>query len=352
MRPPGLRPPRSRDRDLRGLAHPGDPRARPGAESGRRALLLRGRPPVHIGPHPHGHRLEQGDEGPAGALLDHAGQARARPARLRHARAPHRGPGRARARHLGQEGDRGLRCGQLHREVQGVLARLPGHHDRGVQGAGRLARLGPPLPHHRRRLHRGRLVDDPAGRREGPALPGQPRRAALVPPLRDRAGASRAGVPGPHRPIHLRQAPAHRRRRIAGHLDHDPLDDPGQQRRGRPPGAQLRARAGHQARRLHRGDHRRGLGRRCRGGCGQVHRDPRGRPPQGRGDGGLGLRAPVRRRGPLPPRAPVRERVHGAARRPRGRRPHGPGPHRHRPRRGGLQDRPGLRRGPVLPRRV
>ncbi len=124
-------------------------------------------------------------QGPVPAVQDDEGLSRPAPRRLGLPRPARRARGREGARLLRQAGHRGLRGRRVQREVPRVGA-APRRRVRAAHRAhGLLDRHGRRLPDHGHQLHRVRLVEPEDDLGQGPAGPGQPRRAVL-PPLPDR----------------------------------------------------------------------------------------------------------------------------------------------------------------------
>ena len=141
----------------------------PFAES-RQGVLLRRRPAVHVRHDSHGPGPEQDDQGHGPPVAADEQLQRPRPARVRHARAADRGPGREDLGDHEQEGNRGARDRTIREHVQGVRAR-PAEEDAGpVRPSRRVDGLGPSLHHDYERVHRVGMVDDSEGPRAGPPL--------------------------------------------------------------------------------------------------------------------------------------------------------------------------------------
>ncbi len=281
-------------------------------------------------------------------------------------RPAHRAEGRQGAR---QE-EAGDGPGRLPPGLPRLRREVGGHPARRVQAPRRPRPLGEALPHHGLRLRGPGGPGAGEVRRGRGALQGEEARL-LVHPRRHRAGRGRGRVRRAHLAVdlrggegHGRPGPAPRGRAgegpRAGHLDHHPLDPPGEPRHRRRRGLRvprLRPRRPH-------GDRGQGAAPRLprRRRPGRAEAEGRRRGHRGRGGGPGGGAGPPRAR----PRPPLRRRpggrdlpapVHrpgerGLRRRPRHRRGgHRPRPHRPGPRPGGLPARP--RRGPrhLQPRR-
>ena len=223
-----------------------DPRLREARrEERQRPALVVHRRPDH-GQQPDGRppRLGPDLQGPLPALLRHAGLPPAVPERLRLPGALGRGRGREGAWLQRQARDRGVRAGQVLREVQGARRAVRRRHLEAVDPARPVDALGRLVLHPHRQQHRAHLALPEGLPREGLALPGRPL-DALVHPLRDRALPARAGRhrlvprPDPHLGLH-RAADRRPPRRALPGLDDHALDPPRERRARRPPGARVR----------------------------------------------------------------------------------------------------------------
>jgi len=234
--------PRARARGHQVLERPGDLPKVGRAAQGRRAVHVLRRPADRERQAAHRPHRDARVQGRDPALSDDEGQKRLAQGRLGHARPAGRARGRKAIGARRQGADRGLRHRAVHQGVQAVRLEVQGRVGKDVRARRLLAGHGKSLHHLRGQLHRVRLVEPEADRRQGPSLQG-PQGRALLPALRNRALVARgfAGLQIGAGQVRVRALPRQGpREHLALRVDDDALDASFERRAVREPRRRVR----------------------------------------------------------------------------------------------------------------